>query len=501
MGTTPEEFFIKDLMEQPPSSPPVFLDLSQKPNVSSEVRHHVPNNDMMLPYISRMLMEDNIDDELTDHPALLQVQQPFAQILSSPSFGTNTNNSEGPNDFLCGGHGDKSAPNSPVSKGTYIVGESLKDLEEANTLLPKDNNIRRNELVNQIRDSNIIDSRVKKRYNNDNLLEEEVRTTNKAVMMINDLEEKGGSKFLDKMMLHAYETCIKGMERVTIDVEKRNRKSRRIKVTRNNGVDIRRLLISCAQALAADDHMTARELLKQIKQHASATGDATQRLAYYFSKGLESRILGTGSQLWQLLMLEYPSVVELLKAYILYSEACCFVNVTFIFSAMTILQAMAGKSRLHIVDYGTRFGFHWAGLLRFIEKVLLEVSSRKGTVIYRKGIIIARRPPPSAQATSRLSVRRGAAVPSLVADLIQQAHHVAAPTSTTMHGRLPDSSSTCSARGPPHAASRSFESQPAAQPPYQLSVALRTMVTSVSSRSTSPSSAPLLGGRPACRPP
>ncbi|OQU83977.1 hypothetical protein SORBI_3005G208950 [Sorghum bicolor] len=454
MGTTPEEFFIKDLMEQPPSSPPVFLDLSQKPNVSSEVRHHVPNNDMMLPYISRMLMEDNIDDELTDHPALLQVQQPFAQILSSPSFGTNTNNSEGPNDFLCGGHGDKSAPNSPVSKGTYIVGESLKDLEEANTLLPKDNNIRRNELVNQIRDSNIIDSRVKKRYNNDNLLEEEVRTTNKAVMMINDLEEKGGSKFLDKMMLHAYETCIKGMERVTIDVEKRNRKSRRIKVTRNNGVDIRRLLISCAQALAADDHMTARELLKQIKQHASATGDATQRLAYYFSKGLESRILGTGSQLWQLLMLEYPSVVELLKAYILYSEACCFVNVTFIFSAMTILQAMA-----------------------------------------------ARRPPPSAQATSRLSVRRGAAVPSLVADLIQQAHHVAAPTSTTMHGRLPDSSSTCSARGPPHAASRSFESQPAAQPPYQLSVALRTMVTSVSSRSTSPSSAPLLGGRPACRPP
>jgi hypothetical protein len=202
-------------------------------------------------------------------------------------------------------------------------------------------------------------------------------------MMINDLEEKGGSKFLDKMMLHAYETCIKGMERVTIDVEKRNRKSRRIKVTRNNGVDIRRLLISCAQALAADDHMTARELLKQIKQHASATGDATQRLAYYFSKGLESRILGTGSQLWQLLMLEYPSVVELLKAYILYSEACCFVNVTFIFSAMTILQAMAGKSRLHIVDYGTRFGFHWAGLLRLLASKEGGVPEVKITAIDR----------------------------------------------------------------------------------------------------------------------
>jgi hypothetical protein len=33
-------------------------------------------------------------------------------------------------------------------------------------------------------------------------------------MMINELEEKRGNEMLDKMMLHAYETCIKGMERV-----------------------------------------------------------------------------------------------------------------------------------------------------------------------------------------------------------------------------------------------------------------------------------------------
>jgi hypothetical protein len=146
MATTPEEFFIKDLMEQPPSSPPVFLDLPQKPNVSNEVQHHVPNNDMMLPYISRMLV----------------VQQPFAWILSSPSLSSNTNNCEGPNDFMHGGHGDKSVLNLPLSKGTYVTGESLKDMEEANMLLPNDNNIRRDELVNQIRESNIVDSRVKK---------------------------------------------------------------------------------------------------------------------------------------------------------------------------------------------------------------------------------------------------------------------------------------------------------------------------------------------------
>nr|AGT17318.1 hypothetical protein SHCRBa_149_L06_R_110 [Saccharum hybrid cultivar R570] len=382
MATTPEEFFIKDLMEQPPASPPVFLDLPQKTNVSNEVWHRVPNNDMMLPYISHMLMEDDIDDELNDHPALLQVQQPFAQILSCPSLGTNTNNYEGPNEFLHEGHGDERALNSPLSKGASVLGASLKVMEEANMLLPKDNDIRGDELVmNQMRESNITDSRLKKRYNRDHLIDEEVRSTNKAVTMSKEPEEKHRDEMLDEMMLHTYETCIKGMVHVTMG--KRNMKSGRIKVVRDSVVDIRKLLISCAQALAADDEMTTRELLKQIKQHASATGDATQRLAHYFAKGLEARILGTGSRLFQLLMLEYPSAIEFLKAYKLFSEACCFINVTFIFSAMTIMQAMAGKSRLHIVDYGTRFGFQWAGLLRFLASKEVSLPEVKITAIAR----------------------------------------------------------------------------------------------------------------------
>jgi hypothetical protein len=199
--------------------------------------------------------------------------------------------------------------------------------------------------------------------------------------MSKEPEEKHRDEMLDEMMLHTYETCIKGMVHVTMG--KRNMKSGRIKVARDSVVDIHKLLISCAQALAADDEMTTRELLKRIKQHASATGDATQRLAHYFAKGLEARILGTGSQLFQLLMLEYPSAIEFLKAYKLFSEACCFINVTFIFSAMTIMQAMAGKSRLHIVDYGTRFGFQWAGLLRFLASKEVSLPEVKITAIAR----------------------------------------------------------------------------------------------------------------------
>ncbi|CAD6252795.1 unnamed protein product [Miscanthus lutarioriparius] len=189
-------------------------------------------------------MEDDIDDKLDDHQALLQVQLPFAQIFYTPSLGTNTNNSEGSKDFLHEGPRGESALNSPFSMGTYVVGASLNDMEEANMLLTKDNGIIRDELGNQIRESNITDSRLKKRYNRDHLIDEEVRSTNKAVTMSKEPEEKHGNEMLDEMMLHAFETCIKGMERVTkdnSDMDKRNRKSRRIKAVRDNVVDIRRL--------------------------------------------------------------------------------------------------------------------------------------------------------------------------------------------------------------------------------------------------------------------
>ncbi|MCI55086.1 scarecrow-like protein 9-like, partial [Trifolium medium] len=60
-------------------------------------------------------------------------------------------------------------------------------------------------------------------------------------------------------------------------------------------IDLRTLLILCAQAVAADDHKSAHELLKQIRQHSNIFGDGNQRLAHIFADGLEARLAGTGS--------------------------------------------------------------------------------------------------------------------------------------------------------------------------------------------------------------
>ncbi|KAK8361781.1 hypothetical protein V6Z12_A03G060000 [Gossypium hirsutum] len=60
-------------------------------------------------------------------------------------------------------------------------------------------------------------------------------------------------------------------------------------------VDLWSLLTQCAQAVTINDQRTANELLKQISQNSSTTGDGTQRLAHYFADALKTRLAGMGA--------------------------------------------------------------------------------------------------------------------------------------------------------------------------------------------------------------
>ncbi|XP_022145648.1 scarecrow-like protein 9 [Momordica charantia] len=136
-------------------------------------------------------------------------------------------------------------------------------------------------------------------------------------------------------------------------------------------VDLRTLLISCAQAVAADDHRNATELLKQIRQHASPFGDGNQRLASCFADGLEARLAGTGSQIYKGLINKRTSAADVLKAYHLYLAACPFRKISNFTSNRTIMNAAENATRLHVIDFGILYGFQWPTLIQ-------RLSWRKG---------------------------------------------------------------------------------------------------------------------------
>ncbi|KAK9279494.1 hypothetical protein L1049_013173 [Liquidambar formosana] len=132
-------------------------------------------------------------------------------------------------------------------------------------------------------------------------------------------------------------------------------------------VDLRTLLILCAQAVSADDRRTATELLKQIRQHSSPSGDGSQRLAHCFANGLEARLAGTGTQIYTALASKRTTAADILKAYQVYIQACPFKKMSIMFANHMILKVADKAKVLHIIDFGISYGFQWPSLIHCLS--------------------------------------------------------------------------------------------------------------------------------------
>ncbi|CAM0149586.1 unnamed protein product [Urochloa decumbens] len=479
MSATPEGLFA----DPEPFSPSVFLDLPPTPRHDGSGEYPAASSDdLVLPFISRMLMEEDIADDFfyqypDHHPALLQAQEPYAQILSgattagssdtnstasgsaatfspsfsddpiqllqsppypdmvglldftspaqdgaspgfeqspeqlgtfgdsnafvageqSPAFLDNNATEQSPSELrttnLPAGDGDHAALASAFFGGQnggnmdMLNTAFLKGMEEAskflptnNTLLndleassgqqlPRDSNLSRAFATGQEKEGRGNGRGYKNRVNWDDL---EAETCRNSKLMVPEPEETG--QMVDEMIVNGLEMCLKEMEalRITMGSEakaKKNtgkgkgKKSVQGKRSADMMVDLSTMLIHCAQAVATGNRQSATELLKQIKLHSSPKGDATERLAHSFAEGLEARLAGSGSEVYRSLMAERISVVEYIKAYQLYLAACCFKMIGFKFSNMAIGKVIAGRKKVHIVDYGIQYGFQWPSLL------------------------------------------------------------------------------------------------------------------------------------------
>ncbi|XP_074295070.1 scarecrow-like protein 30 [Silene latifolia] len=148
---------------------------------------------------------------------------------------------------------------------------------------------------------------------------------------------------------------------------KSRRKAKR-KSKKGEVVDLRNLLIQCAQAVTSFEIVNANELLKQIRQHASEFGDSVQRVAYYFANGLEARLAGTGSDLYRDFVGKPISSAEILKGYQVYVSAVPFQRTSYFLANQTIAKLAATATKIHIIDFGIFFGFQWPCLIQLLSR-------------------------------------------------------------------------------------------------------------------------------------
>ncbi|KAE8768532.1 hypothetical protein D1007_59974 [Hordeum vulgare] len=129
-------------------------------------------------------------------------------------------------------------------------------------------------------------------------------------------------------------------------------------------VDLRSLLIHCAEAVSVNNRTLASDILKSIRQHCSPSGDDTQRLAFYLADCLEIRLSGSGSQINQKVITTPTNAAHILKLFHLCFTVCPYLRSSYYLSNKTILDVSKGKPRVHIIDFGIFYGFQWPSLLK-----------------------------------------------------------------------------------------------------------------------------------------
>ncbi|KAL8509028.1 hypothetical protein ACS0TY_016280 [Phlomoides rotata] len=272
--------------------------------------------------------------------------------------------------------GFSDSPISPLQirdmySDSQLVWNFRKGVDEASKFLPSGSKLLVNGYVGQDEDR-----RGKK--NRDIDLEEERICKLPAVSALSDvpIEE------FDGMLLH---TVGDGQRRLAAHRE--DLKNATSKGTQRNGqtkgrgggkgrgkkqnrkkevIDLRTLLITCAQAVAADDRRNSTELLRQIRQHSSPYGDGNQRLAHYFADGLEARMAGTGSQIHKALVNKKTTAADFLKAYYTYLASSPFRKISNFTSNKTIIGKSRKATRLHVIDFGILYGFQYVTLIEHL---------------------------------------------------------------------------------------------------------------------------------------
>ncbi|OMO67799.1 Transcription factor GRAS [Corchorus capsularis] len=133
-------------------------------------------------------------------------------------------------------------------------------------------------------------------------------------------------------------------------------------------VDLRTLLIQCAEAVGSNDFKNAKDFLTQIRLHASPFGNASERKAHYFGRALEARLAGTGSE-------EYAALVSnripaaTIEACKLLISACPFMKVSNFFTTEMIMKTAKKATKIHIIHFGVPYGLQWSSLIQRLSEM------------------------------------------------------------------------------------------------------------------------------------
>ncbi|KAK3018113.1 hypothetical protein RJ639_003484 [Escallonia herrerae] len=134
------------------------------------------------------------------------------------------------------------------------------------------------------------------------------------------------------------------------------------------GLCLIRLLVACANHVAAGSVENANIGLEHISHLSSPDGDTMQRIAAYFTEALADRMLKGWPGLHKALnSTKITSVSEEILVKRLFFELCPFLRLSYVLTNQAILEAMEGEKVVHIIDLHSYESAQWINLLQLLS--------------------------------------------------------------------------------------------------------------------------------------
>ncbi|KAI3747550.1 hypothetical protein L6452_10035 [Arctium lappa] len=123
------------------------------------------------------------------------------------------------------------------------------------------------------------------------------------------------------------------------------------------GIRLVHTLMACAEAVQQDNMKLADALVKHVGLLAASQAGAMGKVATYFAGALAQRIYkiypqdGLETSCWEILQMHFY-------------ESCPYLKFAHFTANQAILEAFAGASRVHVVDFSLNQGMQWPALMQ-----------------------------------------------------------------------------------------------------------------------------------------
>ncbi|KAI3491858.1 hypothetical protein L1887_43721 [Cichorium endivia] len=128
--------------------------------------------------------------------------------------------------------------------------------------------------------------------------------------------------------------------------------------TQENGIRLVHTLMACAEAVQQDDLKLAETLVKQAGILAVSQAGAMRKVATYFAEALARRIY----RLYPKTPQNSPAFQDLLQMH--FYETCPYLKFAHFTANQAILEAFAGKKKVHVIDFSMKQGMQWPALMQ-----------------------------------------------------------------------------------------------------------------------------------------